>query len=317
MAKSKRGAREDGARQAPAADRRPPSAAASLSTDDGQWTTTHALYLIATPIGNLEDITLRALRLLREVRLIAAEDTRHTHILLQHHGITTPLISYHEHNKRLRLARLITELDAGDVALVSDAGTPGLADPGYELVRAVQERGGHIVPVPGPSALLAAVTASGLVPGPFTFIGFPPTAAGERRMTFAQVAVSAIPTIFYEAPHRLLDTLEGLLAACGDREVGIARELTKRHEEIRREPLTIALAHFRANPPRGEFVLILDGQPAAPIDTASGEETLRRLLAAGLAPTAAAKEAARLSGAPRADLYALAVSLKEKAQGVD
>lgn len=279
--------------------------------------TDHALYLIATPIGNLADITLRALRLLREVRLIAAEDTRHTRILLRHHGITTPLVSYHEHNKRLRLDRILAELDAGDVALVSDAGTPGLADPGYELVRAVQERGGRVVPVPGPSALLAAVTATGLVPGPFTFIGFPPTPTGERRAIFAQAAVASSPTVFYEAPHRLLDTLAELLAACGEREIGIARELTKRHEEIRRESLTAALAHFRTNPPRGEFVLIVAGRVGENIDAPSGEETLRRLLVAGLAPTAAAKEAARLSGLPRADLYTRAVQLKRENNAVD
>src|SRR5436305_14201857 len=140
-----------------------------------------SLYLVATPIGNLEDITLRALRVLREVRLIAAEDTRHTGRLLAHYGIATPLLSYHEHNKLARLDRILAALAEGDVALVSDAGTPGLSDPGYELVRAVQERGGRVVPLPGPSALLAAVVASGLVPGPFTFVGFPPPAAGERR----------------------------------------------------------------------------------------------------------------------------------------
>ena len=288
----------------------PPTADCRLPTD-------RALYLIATPIGNLEDITLRALRLLREVRLIAAEDTRHTRILLQHHGIDTPLISYHEHNKRLRLARILTELDAGDVALVSDAGTPGLADPGYELVRAVQDRGGRVVPVPGPSALLAAAIASGLVPGSFTFIGFPPTASGERQKIFAQIAIATIPTILSEAPHRLLDTLAALLAACGDRTIAIARELTKHHEEIRREPLTIALAHFRATPPRGEFVLVIDRQPTAPLDVTDCEEIVRRLLAAGLAPTAAAKEAARLSDGSRAELYTFAVALKRERQSVD
>ena len=290
----------------------------SLRTTDYGLRTAHTLYLVATPIGNLEDITLRALRVLREVRLIAAEDTRHTRHLLQHHGIATPLVSYHEHNKWLRIDRILAALDEGDVALVSDAGTPGLADPGYELVRAVQGRGGRVVPVPGPSALLAAAVASGLVPGPFTFGGFPPPGAGERRAAFARLALSTIPTILYEAPHRLVATLEELLGACGDREVGIARELTKLHEEVRREPLSAALAHFRATQPRGEFVLIIAGQPeGAQIDIASGEETLRRLLAAGLPPTAAAKEAARLSGSPRAELYALAVRLKDEHRTVE
>jgi 16S rRNA (cytidine1402-2'-O)-methyltransferase len=284
-------------------------AAPSHTTHDSRLTT---LYLVATPIGNLEDITLRALRILREVRLIVAEDTRHTGLLLRHHAIGTPTLSYHEHNKEARLAQILDALSEGDVALVSDAGTPGLADPGYELVRAVQGAGGRVVPIPGASALLAAVVASGLVPGPFAFIGFPPQAGGERRAAFAHLALSPVPTVLYEAPHRLLATLESLLASCGDREVAVARELTKLHEEIRREPLSAALAHFRATAPRGEFVLIVAGQPPATTDddAATGETALRGLLAAGLPPTAAAKEAARLSGRPRAELYALALTLK-------
>jgi len=284
------------------------TASALRTIDHGPRT----LYLVATPIGNLEDITLRALRILREVRLIVAEDTRHTGQLLRHHAISTPTLSYHEHNKEARLAQVLDALADGDVALVSDAGTPGLADPGYELVRAVQEAGGRVVPVPGASALLAAVVASGLVPGPFTFVGFAPTASGERRAAFARLALSPVPTVLYEAPHRLLVTLEALLEGCGDREIAVARELTKFHEEIRREPLSAALAHFRATAPRGEFVLIVAGQPATATDddATTGETVLRGLLAAGLPPTAAAKEAARLSGRPRAELYALALTLK-------
>lgn len=272
------------------------------------------LYLVSTPIGNLEDITLRALRVLRDVRLIAAEDTRHTGKLLAHYGITTPLVSYHEHNKLARLDRIFAALADGEVALVSDAGTPGLADPGYELVRAVLARGGRAVPVPGASALLAAVVVSGLAPGPFTFAGFPPRRVGERRAALARLAQSAEPTVLYEAPHRLLATLADLHTACGDRVVAIARELTKLHEEIRREPLSAALAHFQQHPPRGEFVIVVAGAPAitaTPEETAArGAAVLRELLASGLAPTAAAKEAARRSGHPRADLYALAVTLK-------
>ena len=281
----------------------------SLTTHDSRLTT---LYLVATPIGNLEDITLRALRILHEVRLIVAEDTRHTGQLLRHHAIGTPTLSYHEHNKEGRLAQVLAALAEGDVALVSDAGTPGLADPGYELVRATQEAGGRVVPVPGASALLAAVVASGLVPGPFTFVGFMPTPSGERRAACARLALSPVPTVLYEAPHRLLATLEALLASCGDREIAVARELTKVYEEIRREPLSAALAHFRATAPRGEFVLIVAGKPDSTTvdDTATGEAALRGLLAAGLPPTAAAREAARLSGRPRAELYALALTMK-------
>jgi len=286
-----------------------PATAKKLPTADCRLPT---LYLVSTPIGNLEDITLRALRTLQEVRLIVAEDTRHTGQLLRHHAVSTPTLSYHEHNKETRLAQVLDALIEGDVALVSDAGTPGLADPGYELVRAVQGAGGRVVPVPGASALLAAVVASGLVPGPFTFVGFPPTSSGERRAAFARLALSPVPTVLYEAPHRLLASLEALVEGCGDREVAIARELTKFHEEIRREPLSAAIAHFRATAPRGEFVLIVAGQPAATADddAATGETALRGLLAAGLPPTAAAKEAARLSGRPRAELYALALTLK-------
>lgn len=274
----------------------------------------HTLYLVATPIGNLEDITLRALRLLREVPLIAAEDTRHTRILLQHFAITTPLVSYHDHNKQQRLETILAALAIGDVALVSDAGTPGLADPGYELVRAVQEAGGRVVPVPGPSALLAAITTSGLVPGPFTFVGFLPTSVGERQTACARIAIATVPTVLYEAPHRLLATLSDLLTACGDRDLAVARELTKQYEEIRREPLRAALAHFQAQAPRGEFVLVVAPATIAGPDHESGEATLRQLLAAGVPPTTAAKEAARLSGLPRAELYALAIRLRAAAK---
>jgi 16S rRNA (cytidine1402-2'-O)-methyltransferase len=270
------------------------------------------LYLVATPIGNLEDITLRALRVLREVSLIAAEDTRHTTVLLAHYGITTPTLSYHQHNRAARRERILAALTRGDVALVSDAGTPGLSDPGYELVRAVQEHGGRVTPVPGAAAVLTAVVASGLVPGPFTYLGFPPTGANERRVFFARLALSPHPTVLYEAPHRIGATLAALLAACGDREVAVARELTKLHEEIRRESLSAALTHFQVTPPRGEFALVVAGALAdeRASDDATGEETLRRLLAAGLALTAAAKEAARLSGRPRSELYALALTIK-------
>ena len=290
-------------------------AADEQHADAAQRTGPGVLYLVSTPIGNLEDITLRALRVLREARLIAAEDTRHTGRLLAHYGIATPTVSYHEHNKEARIDRVLAALAEGDVALVSDAGTPGLSDPGYELVRAVQGRGGTVAPVPGASALLAAIVASGLAPGPFTFAGFAPRAGGERRACFARAALSPVPTVLYEAPHRIVATLEELLAACGgEREVAVARELTKLHEEIRREPLAAALAHFRAHAPRGEFVLIVDRAPeearGAEEIAADAEGVLRRLLAAGTPPTTAAKEAARLTGRPRAELYALALSLK-------
>lgn len=274
--------------------------------------TPHTLYLVSTPIGNLEDITLRALRVLRQARLIAAEDTRHTAKLLARYDVTTPMMSYHEHNKLVRLDAILAALDAGDVALVADAGTPGLADPGYELVRAAIARGNPVVPVPGASALLAAVVAAGLVPGPFTFFGFPPRQTSARRELFARAASSSLPTIFYEAPHRLVATLRDLLEAYGERQVVIARELTKLHEELRRESLAEALAHFQAVAPRGEFVLILAGKPVTTprLTTDDARDILREQLAAGRAPAAAAKETARLTGHPRDELYAMAVELR-------
>lgn len=292
----------------------PPPEAGAPGQPSATWDAQHTLFLVSTPIGNLEDITLRAMRVLREVTLIAAEDTRHTARLLAKYDITTPLLSYHEHNKLARLDRVFAALDEGDVALVSDAGTPGLSDPGYELVREALARGVRVTPVPGASALLAAVVASGLVPGPFTFSGFPPRASGERRAAFARLARSPTPTVLYEAPHRLLATLRDLHAACGERPVAIARELTKLHEEIRREPLSAAIAHFTATPPRGEFAIVLAGAPATTdaVPESDVEATLQRLLDAGLAPATAAKEVARLTGRPRAELYALALRIKER-----
>lgn len=273
------------------------------------------LYLVATPIGNMEDITVRALRVLREARLIAAEDTRHTARLLARYGITTPTMSYHEHSKVARLGAILAALAEGDVALVSDAGTPGLSDPGYELIGAAIERGIGVVPVPGASALLAAVAVSGLVPGPFTFFGFPPRQVSARREILERAATLAHPTVWFEAPHRLLATLQALREACGDRQVAVARELTKFHEEIRRETIGAALEHFTSTAPRGEFVLVVAGRAEAP-DAVSADEALaavRAHLEAGLAPAAAAKNAARQTGRSRDELYALAVTLRQTA----
>ena len=268
------------------------------------------LYLVATPIGNLEDITLRALRVLREVDLVAAEDTRHTGLLLRHFDIATPLISYHAHNERARRDELVGCLATGDIALVSDAGTPGLSDPGHDLVVAAAAAGHRVVPVPGPSALLAAVTASGMVPAGFTFVGFLPRKASEAERVLAPLVGQPHPLIFYEAPHRLLATLRLLLRALGDREACAARELTKLHEEVRRAPLSTLLSHFEAQPPRGEFVLIVAGAPAA-APPAAGEvdALLRDLLAGGVSPSQAAREAAQQTGLPRRDLYDLARTL--------
>lgn len=274
-----------------------------------------ALYLVATPIGNLEDISVRAIRVLREARLIAAEDTRHTAKLLARYQVTTPTLSYHEHNQRARLGAIFATLAEGDVALVSDAGTPGLSDPGYELVRAAIDRGIPVIPVPGASALLAAVVASGLVPGPFSYYGFPPRQATARRELFARAAASPLPAVFYEAPHRLVATLRALHESYGERQVTVARELTKVHEEVRRESLAQAVAHFTEVPPRGEFTIVVAGAEERPpsVSDEGAEAAIRERLLAGLSPTAAAKEAARATGRSRAELYALAVTLRQRA----
>lgn len=220
------------------------------------------LYLCATPIGNLEDITLRALKVLKEVDLIAAEDTRHTKKLLHHYGIRKPLLSYHEHNRRARGEELLSRLLAGEkIALVTDAGTPGISDPGAELVALAVSAGVPVVALPGPSAAIAALVVSGLPTSPFCFEGFLPAAKGARRRRLEELKGEKRTLIFYEAPHRLQKTLADMLEVLGDRPVAVARELTKVHEEVWRGNLSGALEHFRQHPPRGEFTLVVGGAP--------------------------------------------------------
>lgn len=221
----------------------------------------HTLYLVATPIGNLEDITLRALRVLREARLIAAEDTRHTRVLLDRYQITTPCISYHEHNKLARLDEILAALELGDVALVSDAGTPGVSDPGFELVRACLQAGIAVSPVPGPSAPIAALTASGLPSDRFAFVGFLPRKGSDRRALLEDLADLSLTIVCFEAPHRLAEALADILAVLGDREMVAANDLTKRFEELRRGAASELLAHFNAHAPRGEYTLVIAGLP--------------------------------------------------------
>ncbi|MCC6629071.1 MAG: 16S rRNA (cytidine(1402)-2'-O)-methyltransferase [Chloroflexi bacterium] len=264
------------------------------------------LYLVATPIGNLDDITRRAVRVLGDVDVIAAEDTRHTGRLLRHLGVSTPLVSYHAHNEQVRRSELLEHLARGDVALVSDAGTPGLSDPGYDLVVAAVAAGHAVSPVPGPSALVAAVTASGLAPGGFTFLGFLPRRASDVATLLADVTALPHPLVIYEAPHRLTTTLTRLLAALGNRRAVAARELTKLHEEIRRAPLADLLEYFTTTRPRGEFVLVIAGAgpPAPPVADAAA--LMQAALAAGLSPSQAAREVARATGQSRQELYRLA-----------
>lgn len=272
------------------------------------------LYLVATPIGNLEDISLRALRLLGEVRLVAAEDTRHTRKLLARHRVRARLLSYHEHNKGKRVAQVLKALEGGDVALVSDAGTPGLSDPGYELVNAALEAGHRVSPVPGPSAVTAALVASGLSTDSFVFVGYLPRLAVERQRLLRELAAERRTIVAFETPHRLRSALRDLAQALGsERPVAVCRELTKIHEEVLRGTLGQARDRFARQVPRGEVTLVIGGAQRGEGGkprrwTAS---RVRRALAAkraeGLSLAAAARQVARMSGWSRRELYALSV----------
>jgi len=216
------------------------------------------LYLVATPIGNLEDITLRALRILKEVPLVAAEDTRVTRTLFRAHAIHTPLASFHEFSSASRRGRLVDRLDQGDVALVTDAGTPGISDPGFPLVRDALQAGHAVVPVPGPSAPITALVASGLPTHAFCFLGFLPRTGQARRKLLLEHRDDDATLVVFESPHRLRKALDDLEATLGpERPVAIARELTKRFEEVFRGTAADAVAHFGVTLPRGEFTLVI------------------------------------------------------------
>lgn len=264
------------------------------------------LYLVATPIGNLADITQRALEVLGKAALIAAEDTRQTRKLLDHYAIHTPAVSYHEHNKLGRIDRILAALAGGDVALVSDAGTPGLNDPGYELVRAALAAGYPVSPIPGPSAPVAALVASGLPTDAFLYLGYLPRKSSERQRLLASLAALPYTLIFLEAPHRLLESLADLQAGLGERPIAVCRELTKLHEEIVRGTLAQAIQHFEAQAPRGEFTLVVGGQaqPAA-WDESRVRAALQAQLAAGRPPSQAASQVAALSGWKKRQVYEL------------
>lgn len=269
---------------------------------------TGTLYIVPTPIGNLEDITLRALRILREVTLIAAEDTRTTRVLLSHYEISTPLTSYHEHNKLVKLDALFAALESGDVALVSDAGTPGISDPGYELINAAIARGYRIEPLPGASAIITALVGSGLPADGFVYLGFLPRKAKARADFLAEIAEERRTLIAYESPNRLLDSLAAVQAVLGDRRLCVARELTKLYEEFFRGTASAAIAHYSANPPRGEIVLVIGGAAAeaeSAWDAARVQAALDALLTDGESLSQAAKIIAARSGWKRRDVYAL------------
>jgi 16S rRNA (cytidine1402-2'-O)-methyltransferase len=261
-----------------------------------------ALYLVATPIGNMEDVTLRALRVLGEVSLVAAEDTRTTRKLLAHHGVRARLLSYTEHNKAERIPRLLAALRDGDVALVSEGGTPVISDPGLDLVTAALEAGFDVIPVPGPSAVTAALAVSGLSTRQFTYLGFLPRRAGERRRLFASLRDDPRTIVAFESPHRLRKTLEDMRAEWPDRRVAVCRELTKRFEEVFRGTVAEALEHFGA--PRGEFTLVIEGasERSAPSTDAAREELLRRKRD-GQPAKSAVTDVARAHGLPRRQVY--------------
>lgn len=265
------------------------------------------LYVVATPIGNLEDVTLRALRVLGDVSLVAAEDTRTARKLLTHHGVSARVVSYNEHNMKRRTPELLRALGEGDIAFVSEAGTPAVSDPGYELTAAAIESGHEVSPIPGPSAVAAAVAASGLAAREFTFTGFLPRRSKGRRDLFERLGKEPGAIVFFESPHRLRAALADLATALGDRRIAVCRELTKLYEEIFRGTAAEALEHFDA--PRGEFTVVVEGGGAAPGEVPEPElrAALRKLREGGLSARDAAAQVAEETGMPKRRVYALAV----------
>jgi 16S rRNA (cytidine1402-2'-O)-methyltransferase len=266
------------------------------------------LFVVATPVGNLEDVTLRALRVLREASLVACEDTRRTGVLLRAHGISTPTTSYFEHNARWKGDLVLGALRSGrDVALVSDAGTPGISDPGYRLVRDAREAGLPVVPVPGPSAAIAALSVSGLPTDRFLFVGFLPPRAGERRRSLERLAGERATLVFYESPVRAPDALGDLIEVLGDRQAFLCREATKVHEEYLRGTLSALRATLTAREAvRGELVLVVSGASETPPAAGQDPVALYRALAAeGRTRREAVKEAARRLGRPAREVYQL------------
>lgn len=261
------------------------------------------LYVVATPIGNLKDITLRALRILHEVKLIAAEDTRRTRQLLDAYDIKTPMTSYHERNKWSKLGDILASLEAGDVAIVSDAGMPGISDPGYELVVAASERGIPVVPIPGPSVVLSALAVSGLATDRFIYLGFLPHKPSGRRRTLESVANEPGTIVALESPHRVIAALNDILLVLGDRRVAVGRELTKLYEEVFRGAVSEAVRHFTE--PRGEFTLVIEGKRVKdkPQLTEATIARLQQMRRSGLAAKEAISSLAKETGLLKRELY--------------
>jgi 16S rRNA (cytidine1402-2'-O)-methyltransferase len=271
------------------------------------------LYVVGTPIGNLEDMTFRAVRILQSVDAIAAEDTRHTGKLLQHFQIKTPQLSYHEHNRNERLPQLLSQLGEGKaIALVTDAGMPGISDPGYELVKACIEEGIQVVPVPGATASITALAAAGLPTDRFVFEGFLPASGQERQKRLESLPSESRTFILYESPHRIRQTLQDLAECLGQyRPIVLAREITKLHEEFWRGTIRDAIAHYTQHEPRGEFTLVVAGaelaMPALSEDALKAE--LMQIMAQGVSRSQASRQLAQLTQLPRRQLYQLALAL--------
>ena len=279
------------------------------------------LYVVATPIGNLEDLSARAARVLREVRVIASEDTRHSRLLLQRYDISTPLVSYHEHNERSRTPELLRRLQAGEsVALVSDAGTPVLSDPGFTLVRQAIAAGVPVVPVPGASAITAALSVAGLPADRFAFLGFLPRKVGERRRALEAVARIPWTLVLFEAPHRVVHTMRDLHAVLGNRQVAVMRELTKQFEEVIRGTVSQVAERLQQTPPRGELTLVIAGGESGKRAAAGrGEITagdpvahLRVLLASGRSLKDAVRQVTQAHRLQRRAVYDMALVLQGK-----
>ncbi|HMV46955.1 MAG TPA: 16S rRNA (cytidine(1402)-2'-O)-methyltransferase [Blastocatellia bacterium] len=275
-----------------------------------------SLYLVSTPIGNLEDITLRALRVLKEVSLIACEDTRHTRRLLDQFGISKPTVSYHEHNEQVRAAELVQRMLGGEsVAIVTDAGTPGISDPAYRIVIAAIENNITVIPIPGAVALIAGLTASGLPTDSFLFAGFLPNRKMARRAKLEELKMQRATLVFYEAPHRIRETLVDALGSLGDRQAAVARELTKLHEQFIRGRLSEITEHFRTYEPRGEMTLVIAGNAndnLPPVEFGSVREQIEQLMnESGLARNEAIKKAAKSRGLSKREAYQLMLEEKE------
>jgi 16S rRNA (cytidine1402-2'-O)-methyltransferase len=266
---------------------------------------TGTLYLVATPIGNLEDITYRAVRTLSEVDLVACEDTRHTRKLLDHYGVAKPVVSYHEHNEATRAQELVEKLAAGtNVALVSDAGMPLVSDPGYRVVAAAIGAGVRVVPIPGPSAVVAALAASGLANDAFYFGGFLPPKSGQRARALERVRDEAATLIFYEAPHRILETLSDVEKILGPRPVVVARELTKVHEEFLRGPAGEVRGLLASRPSvKGEITLLIGRGKEPASESTTIEEEVEASVLAGMTRMKAIKEVARKRGLAKREVY--------------